>query len=422
MTNLHRQPHHADQAPPAVYPTVESEPSAAGPRLAAVGGCVLVLMAVALGASRLSPGGGPPTSNRPHSAALAAPSKGDAEARQSGAAKGLDEAVRWETTRQPMIVDVNSDGVSDVVGWTHSRDADSTFVAAFDLASGKQLWVTPTFSSPTAYARAAIVENRLVVADGLGTLRGFAIDSGRPLWEVPIGERARRICGAGPGAIRVDKLDEQKVFVDLATGRGAPAGQATRSDPCADLLTDEALMRRHSRFHVDSAAVQPQIAGMAIDALFTESVSNVWIAVGAREVGTRVPVAAGFAPIRQRRQRDGLFPAWMEPVPVSPLWLAPIPTLDPLTVREGPPPAVAAARDRAFACYDTIGTPAESRLVAFNVSTGRNVWDVPMPAPRDPVCAFTVAASEKYVVAGTGGGLCVFDRETGAYRLTIGRR
>ena len=71
------------------------------------------------------------------------------------------------------------------------RQKDS-FIAAFDLDTGKRRWITsrdelPTWSTPTVYQRGEVVSHAELAANGFKAIRGYDPDTGKELWQLKTG-------------------------------------------------------------------------------------------------------------------------------------------------------------------------------------------------------------------------------------------
>jgi hypothetical protein len=262
----------------------------------------------------------------------------------------------------------------------------------------------------------------LVVADETGTARAFSVSRGQQVWTSTIGERVERMCGAGPGELRIDRKDNQKLRLNLATGQITPGGPVARSDVCEGVATDQKGRGASQRIYgsTDNGVVRPEFDGMRVDSIVADKTSPIWVALGSRSPGSRVPMAAGFTPLSPKK--PGVIPSWMDSVKTKPLWMSAVPTVNPLTVREGNPETGAIAGDRVFVPYRLSSANEAWHLVAIDLRTGRNLWDVQVPATGTSSSDVEiVVATERYVLAAAWLSLDAFDRVSGAHHLRIGK-
>jgi hypothetical protein len=318
------------------------------------------------------------------------------------------EHMQWVGNRQPMLAQVNADGVADVIGWVRFLGGTSSFdhLAAFDGATGARLWLTAPISdgSQSFESKAAIAGDRLVVADPGGMLRSFLVSNGQPAWTAVLGERAERLCGGAPGAVRVDTTDGRSISVALATGQAAVI---PRVKDCAGLFTD--VPGETPTLAVDGRPFRegeplPEVPGMRVTRALRDAASGLSVALGEREPGTRVPMAAGYEPKAGRRV----------------LWVASIPSSDPLAVEQGASEVAAISVGRLLVSYSMADSRAGARLACIDATTGRSLWDAPIPA-SDTGDVGAIAASDREVFVSHWTYLDVFDLSSGALRLTIGR-
>ncbi|MCZ7679768.1 MAG: serine/threonine protein kinase [Sandaracinaceae bacterium] len=163
-------------------------------------------------------------------------------------ASGGDDTTVWDSPRVPMIADADGDGREDVIGSVLQRsssgDAQTSF-AAYDGASGRQLWRTESLGSAQAraHSRAAVWADTLVYADASGQLQGFALRTGLPRFRVSLGERAARFCRGDGASVLVETADQRLTRVALADGASRPAENAA----CVPLPGDDLPRSRGTR-------------------------------------------------------------------------------------------------------------------------------------------------------------------------------
>ena len=334
-----------------------------------------------------------------------------------GVGQGTLEHMQWQGNYQPMLADVNGDGVADPIGWVRFLEGASTtdHFAAFDAVTGARLWLTPAISdsSQSYNARAALSGDKLVVADPTGLLRAFSIFNGQLVWTAMLGERADKICGAGAGFVRVETTDKRVLTVALATGQLTPSGTVARETPCVGVQTADGKESLYSRLAGgtwnEGGVMTPEIPGMDVEIVAVDAVSGAHVALGQKNPGTRVPMAALYDPRGvTENKRDA-----------AARWMTAIPAVNPLTVKESAPASAAISQGRLVVPYALQGSEAGSRLACLDLATGRSLWEVQIPH-TDSGTMGPVVASDRLVYVSHWTWLEVFDLGTGQHRMTIG--
>jgi outer membrane protein assembly factor BamB len=343
------------------------------------------------------------------------------------AGQSFGEHMQWISSKQPMLIDLTGDGVADPVGWIRFLGSGGSMdhVAAFDAVTGTRLWTTLQLAdgSQTHEARAALAGDKLLVADPTGMLHAHSLQNGQRIWTAMLGERVERLCGGGPGQVRVEKKDEHQVTVALATGQVVPSGKIDDAAPCGGLWTDvpgrtPAVFLGGDTF--DNITVQPVIDGMDVKRVVIEPRTGTYVALGSRKPGTAVPAAARYtppAPVADRKRGPS---SWMNRPDVTPMWLAAIPAVNPMTVNPGSTELGTISAGRLVAPYQLAGSKGTWRLAALDLRTGQGLWDVDIPL-SDTSSVNSTVASERQIFVGIWTYLHVFDLATGHHRLTIGK-
>ncbi|HEY8427548.1 MAG TPA: protein kinase, partial [Sandaracinaceae bacterium] len=324
---------------------------------------------------------------------------------QRGAGEGFTAAFEmtlWDAMHAPMIADADGDGREDLIGTvlsiSGSGDGDTSF-AAFDGATGRQLWRSESLGSPESrtHSRSAIAEGTLLYANASGELYGYAIRTGRPSWRVALGERVSRFCRAEPGAALVETADERRTRVALADGSTRPA----ESGAC-DPLPNDALpwsmgSPTWTRWE-DLRHHHPELESMRPSASFRDPRTGRIVALGQRRRGTGIPMVALIEP------GGG--------------WQQDVPGVSPLSAEADDPAAAAIDDTHVFLAYTMTGD-APARLTSIALAGGRREWDVELGASHfDPRA---VVPGRELVAVLRGGALVVLERATGRRRFVIGR-
>jgi outer membrane protein assembly factor BamB/DNA-directed RNA polymerase subunit RPC12/RpoP len=337
------------------------------------------------------------------------------------AGQSFGEKMQWIANKQPMLIDITRDGAADLIGWVRFMHMGSSadHIAAFDSVNGNRIWTTPqlTGTSGTHQAKAAVAGDKLLLGDPTGVLKAFSIYNGQQVWNAMLGERVERFCGAGQGHVRVEKKDKLAVTVALATGQVTPAGKAG-DQLCSGLWTDvpgETAAVRTGGGTFDEWIRQPDLDGINVGQVVADLTSSTWVAVGSRKPGTKVPTAAAFPAPKSIKKGN-----WMKKKKVTPLWVAAIPGVNPLTVDQGDPEVATIAAGRLIVPYAMEGSGKGYRLACLDVATGRNLWDQAIPLSGTSK-VMSVVASDRQIFVGIWTYLHVFDLATGQFRMTIGK-
>jgi len=106
-----------------------------------------------------------------------------------------------------------------------------SFLAAFDVTSGKELWRTersdvPTWSTPTVYS---VKGKTRIVVNGFKHAGGYAFDTGKEIW---------RLEGNGDIPIPTPVISDDLIFIHNAHGRMSPI-YAIRTNAKGDISLDD---------------------------------------------------------------------------------------------------------------------------------------------------------------------------------------
>jgi outer membrane protein assembly factor BamB len=118
-----------------------------------------------------------------------------------------------------------------------------SFLAAFDVKSGKELWRTarkdvPTFGSPAVVPYTANGASKLqVVVNGWKHIGGYDLETGRELWH---------LAGGGDIPVPTPVYTDGLIIITNAHGPGRPI-YAIRTDASGDLKESNAIAWKHDR-------------------------------------------------------------------------------------------------------------------------------------------------------------------------------
>jgi outer membrane protein assembly factor BamB len=336
------------------------------------------------------------------------------------------ERIGWHGGEQAILLDVNGDGVSDPVGRVRklviSSGAHTEHLAAYNAVDGKLLWISDPLAevSQGHLLRVTLVGDVLLVADHMGMLKAYAPNNGQLKWTATVGERVKIVCGAGPGKARLETTDKRVVFVAVATGQLSPE-KAGDDAPCqggwsTDIGRGTALVERMGGpFY--SGEPLPEIKGMNVEFTFREIATGISIAVGQKESGTLVPMAARYNKVKLTEKETAKLKKWRQKVKTTPTWLTNVAAVNPLSVYADGPKTAAIVAGRAIIPYRMQDSKQGWRLACLDVNSGKNLWDVPVPNLGRGVEA--VVASDRQLFISTWDGLHLFELADGAHRVTV---
>ncbi len=334
------------------------------------------------------------------------------------------QKMQWTGHRHPMLVDINGDGVMDVIGWVQiiSMVGGDSYesIAAFDPLTGNRLWDTGALvnSRQSADVRAALAGDKLLVADSMGVLKAFSLANGATAWQAVLGERAERICGAEAGYAAIYTKDKRILKAAAATGQLLPSGQWEYNTPCPPLQNDRDStgpfflfeeLSRSARFGDGPEEIEyDDLPGMRADSVLTDLSNNRVFAFGSRSPGTRTPVIAALTQGVASKKKK-----WQS------TWLSSVTTLNPLTIYEGNPEHGGAASGRLVTIYKMQDYKSGHRLSCLDENTGQIVWDVPVPK-SDTGTVGPINVSQHYVFVPHWTYLDIFQLVDGVHKMTIG--
>ncbi len=333
--------------------------------------------------------------------------------------------MQWNGHSQPILMDITGDGVLDPIGRVRRLEIGTSrhteHLAAFNALDGSQIWISDALSdvSQGHHLKVVAAGTTIVTADGMGILKAFNPTGGQLIWSSTVGERVERICGIGQGIARVETTAKLAVRLLVATGQLTPMGAADPKGPCTGVWSTEPESNTpwHTRLGGPfySGEQLPEINGMDVEYVFRENATQKSIAVGQRESGTRVPMAAAYVP--SRTMMGGKPVHHFHRQKVTPQWITNVPAVNPLMVYEDDPEIGAIAMGRAVFPYQLADSNAGWRMACLDVNSGRNLWDVKIPDQP-----YAAVASNRLIFLSTWKGLYIFDLVNGAQRTAIAAR
>ncbi|MBS2032338.1 MAG: PQQ-binding-like beta-propeller repeat protein [Deltaproteobacteria bacterium] len=269
------------------------------------------------------------------------------------------------------------------------------WLGGFDAADAKPVWTTGPLgltAEATLFIHVAVAGSLVVATDAKPSVRLYAADTGAVIDDFPIPERATRLC-VGPA---------DEVWIELAhgpgrmlDGKGGHSVPAPRPDWCP-APSDEGPECAALWTHVQpQARCQPSARAPAIDGFVVQRVlaqGELLLALGHDAKGE-----TGMAAFVRGAQK----PAWRARLP-------------------GALPALADVVDgKVIVKVETREAPFHPHLLAFDVASGRRVWDVELPR-EEHVPPPRLAAGNERVFVATDGQLQVLDASSGKIVGTVG--
>jgi len=354
-------------------------------------------------------------------------------------------AVLWNGN--PLAYDVNGDGVFDVLGNVRvSAGEAARQLAAFDGRDGRNLWRSEVIEGiDSGSALADLAEDTVLVYRDRRDLRGYSANHGQRRFIAQFNENIDRLCGsAQAGSVVVRTKDEQFHTVRLADG-------AIREDvlgdyDCPPITRTLPLLIRSDHFNHDSPIAGSRIDGMRTDLTLRLPSSDILVAIGEKNLGTRVPRLAAFRSpdwinptIERKRLYRARFAAKEADWPaldakigelqriesnsghssnIDVLWVADVPGIDPLACKEGKPDVnnVGLQGDTLVVNYAVDFAETKRRQTAFSLATGQRLWDV---GGDDVVAGAGLIVTPHHVFASSWNQLSVFDVKTGRFLYSL---
>ncbi|MCK6588308.1 MAG: PQQ-like beta-propeller repeat protein [Polyangiaceae bacterium] len=417
---IQREGNPAPQRPPNTRVIVVPRSTGVGPILVLAG--FFVAAAVGAGAFFASRG----ASNPPSSPRSQGPVRPGSPAKPSPA-----EELGIFTARVPMLADATGDGAPDLIVSFDFREGGAIRYSfgAFNGRTGEPLWKTEDLGSTIFQTTAAVDKDRLFVADAKGNLFAYALRDGKRQWQTSLGDKALRYCRAPePDSIRVITADKRVLVIDVKTGGQRPATDNNTKTTCSVLPGNERptfspeptgypdmrgplgveawvcgsvrVMGDRNFIMQDSCGPRMKVNPNVVQGMYIEYIvreGEGWILVGSKNPGTRTPMV-GFV------TRGKL------------VWTTVVPDGNPLEARAGSPSRIAVAGGLVAVPY--IVESRGARVAAFDVGSGRRVWDVGLAKGVDSI--EEIVASGDTVFVGGDEHITALSVKDGSVRFGVG--
>jgi hypothetical protein len=285
---------------------------------------------------------------------------------------GLFDKDRLWQSPGVLVADVTGDGLDDIVGWVQAVPGEDCAIAAFAGTSGKRLWErTLGTYQETGWGMLAHAGDLILYADPRGRVQALGAANGAPRWKAALGEQAEAFC-AGEGAALVKTRDERWHRIELASGNHQVAEEPLS---CRPLASDRGLPRNPRGFDYQPGieshdpAAPREIDGMRVSKAVKLAESEVWLALGHKHPGTRVPMLARYQVLHDQGGLEFAVP-----------WALEVPGADALRAKEGAPEHIAAAEGRVYVAYAMAEGP--PRVAGFDLDSGARLFEVALPSGR----------------------------------------
>jgi len=309
------------------------------------------------------------------------------------AAPSAPAKLIWDVTRPPLLVDLNADGIADLIGRYRPDDgAQATMrVGAFDGKTLAPLWTTGSlgeWADALGTVQLALTGSALLLTDAHGGVELRNAQSGELVHRFALVAPAVQACASPDGVLKfwVALADGHGDYVEDAVPQPTPA---SRPDWCPE------KQATGSRARTMSLQAAPSVAGFSPSLVLNHGTDA--LAVGMLD---QVPTLVAFDP-----SRPGV--RWQRAV-------AP-----PSAHLRGVAPLGADLVDGI--AYVPYQLDDGRRLLALQASSGKQLWDVAIPGRGAGTAVWErLIATHARVFVPEPLGLAVFDTASGQRVGTLG--
>lgn len=317
--------------------------------------------------------------------------------------KPSERGPSWQGTDSVLVVDVDGDGVPELVGRGRQVNAgDLIRVVAIDLLTGTFKWqsepigtYTDTYTGPLALAG-----DLIVFASNKGEIQTLALRDGKARWRVQLEERTLAFCAPDDKTLIAVGADDTLRMLSRADGSSAgPAKPAPgkgkpfwdKVPPCNLLVDDskptferlQAAKRRSPATHSNRHGKKH---GISVDVAMDIPGGGTLLS-GAKSEGTRVTTLVATDDTGAERWRTTGAP-------------------DALGATGAPRQVAVGEREACIVYYGST-----YRIACFAVADGKRLWDLDAPAHVDGLLIVA-----RTLVVTTASALDVYDVDNGNKR------
>jgi outer membrane protein assembly factor BamB len=302
-----------------------------------------------------------------------------------------DHTVQWADIDAPRMLDVDGDGVDDVIGVAHLHG--EPVIAAVSGKTGHALWHTALADTKNDPHSVVVAGGMIVAADLRGTMYGFTPRTGVQAWKSDLADEVRESCrNDGDAVLLVELHDDTWRRVDGATGAVSPYTPPSEFRCLAargtslEYVPSGAEVEDHPSVHVPTIGIASVLVrGTGLRIVAGEHAGG----------GRNVPRLAGV-------RADG-----------SVAWEHDIASGDPRDLATGGPYALGLSDDAVAAMYHREDAHHAVHLAVFDRATGATRFDVEARSGK-------LGMAADYVAVGNNGCLQAFDTRTGRRRWELG--
>jgi len=328
--------------------------------------------------------------------------------RQTSSASTVSSAPVTASTElrfvdRPMLADANGDGHADIIGRScvagvMGRD----FIAAFDGKTGAYLWSTAALSNDqlSLSSARAVVGDKVIVADELGVVQAFRLDSGKLAWKSKLPDKPSVICQDGNQVV-IEAIDATLTGFALDSGQSKGLPEGTH---CRSVYSNKDDHRPEynvvERYHFERTGLSIKVDGMDVVRALVPAQGRVVFPLGSREKGTSVAMIAAVSDKQV-------------------LWKTLVPGIDPLQTSFSSSAAKASyAAARLVVPYAMHERSEGVRMAAFDTSTGQRLWD--KEVCKNSCEMYGMASSSDTVYLATGLIVYALNLVDGTPRFHVG--
>jgi outer membrane protein assembly factor BamB len=304
----------------------------------------------------------------------------------------------------PMLIDVNNDGIDDLVSGCRDSSSDSTYwIGAFNGRHGEPLWRSQPLAWTTAGFR-ALATGVVMVGDGISTVRALNASTGAPMWTQKLTGVPTQVC-ASAAVVGIDTASNAIHVFDLADGSELdPSGSHGFCGPIYNTLSPDApnfqVRDSLAEDEIPRHASSQKISGLAIERVLIPTTGKARVVLGHATRDRAVPSVAVLADKKM-------------------LWQSPIPSALFPHGAVAATPTAAVRRECIVVPYQaTVAGP--RRLTSFDLRTGDRRWDVALDGFDNGGWPIAVARDGQVFVPFHGSGVKVLSLQSGTIEYFIG--
>jgi outer membrane protein assembly factor BamB len=311
------------------------------------------------------------------------------------AKKGVMDNMGWQSP-DPVIGDVDGDGVEDAIGIARYVQADQMKLTAVSGKDGHTLWQTPSLGDYTSIYRSKLaLVNGLVLradTDKRANVEAYDAKTGAKKWRQTPSEVVDKLCRTPTGVMIVTKDKRGWTFDPNSGALSAAVAPQTCDEIGGDIRFRMSFDEPHRDVTIDGMSRSHTLGTQAP-----------FIATGTKSPGSSIPMVAAFD------AREHL------------LWKAEVPGTNPLGARQSAPDYVVLDDKDVAIVYERDDSHNPPNVVVFDRATGQRRFEVPTKvASESTVWLHGIALGKQAVFVVVDDALEAFDRTTGKLLWFVG--